>query len=238
MKILIAIAIVSASLILIRITEMLIRYFVGRRKRLKFLIRLFPLFELVTVAIIIFKLIDYLFSKSSYYEVIVISLIIIFIAFISWFLIRDLIAGIVFRTGNNFRSGSAVQFGNDKGKLLHMRASHIIIETREGKTIKIPYSRIANELISEHSDEGVREDSILIVRMPKSNAWNETESALRNILLNAPWRLLGSDPHVELIAEEEEFYEVEIHVKTRSSKYVENLFALLSRKFEIQLVRK
>lgn len=238
MKILVALAFVIAALALIRIIEMLIRYFAGKRQSLKFLIRFFPLFELVSVLIIIFNAIDYLFSESNYYKLIVMSLIISFIAFISWFLIKDLIAGIIFRTGNNFRSGSAIQIGETKGKMLKMRATHIIIETHNGKTVKIPYSRVANETISEHSEEWVRADSLLVIIIAKNMSWRETEMKLKNILLTTPWRLLGSKPLIKLRTDEGQFFEVEIQLKTRNSKYVDNLFLLLSRKFEIQLVNK
>ncbi len=232
MKVLIVIASVIGTILLVRIVEMLLRFFVGNRQRMKFIIRYFPIFELSAALLIIFWAVDYLFSAKSYYQTIMLSLVISFLALISWFVVRDLIAGIVFRTQNNLNRGSLVQLGNIAGKLLHMYATHIIVETNEGKTIKIPYSRLTNEIISEHSEEGARDDSVLTLKVNKKASWKETESELKNILLNTPWRLLNSELKIKLLSEQDNYYEVEIFVKTRSKKHEENLYALLADKFE------
>ncbi len=232
MKVLVVIASIIGTLLLVRIAEMLLRFFIGSRQRLKFILMYFPVLELTAILLIVFWAIDYLFSSKSYYYIIILSLIISFIALISWFVIRDFIAGIVFRTQNNFNRGASMKFGEIAGKLISMRTSHIVVETEEGRIIKIPYSRIIGEIVSEHPEEGVREDSVIGLKVKKSKKWNETEASLKNTILNSPWRLLSSEPKIKLLSEQDKYYEIEIHVRTRSKKHEENLNTFLSNKFE------
>ena len=232
MKVLVVIAAVIVTVILVRITEILLRFFIGNRQKLKFILRYFPILELLASLFLIFWAIDFLFSTKPYYQTIILSLIISFIALISWFVLRDLIAGVVFRTQNKIASGSSIQFGNIGGKLLHVRSTHIVIETDQGRTIKIPFSRVLNEIVSEQSEEGVYTDSVLRLKIRKNKNWKETESILKNILMNTPWRLLSHEPKINLLSEQDKYYELEIFVKTRSKKHEENLYNLLVDKFE------
>lgn len=232
MKVLVVIASVIGTLILVRIAEMLLRFFIGSRQRMKFILKYFPVLELSATLFIIFWAIEYLFSSKSYYQIILLSLIISLIALISWFVVRDFIAGIVFRTQNNLNRGATMKFGEIAGKLLSMRTTHIVVETDEGRVIKIPYSRIISEIVSEHPEDGVREDSMIRLEVKKKMKWNELESSLKNTILNTPWRLLTSEPKIKLLAEQDKYYEIQIYVRTRSKKHEENLKALLSNKFE------
>ncbi len=227
MKVLIIIAIIIGTVLLVRFTEMLLRFFIGSRQKLKFILKYFPVIELSATLLIVFWSTDYLFSEKTYYQTIILSLVVSFIALISWFIARDLIAGIVFRTQNNLRRGASLQLGKIEGKMFGMRATHIVIETDEGKMVKIPYSRIANEIVSEQPEEGVHEDSKLTLKIDKTKSWKDTETHLRNILLNAPWRILSSEPKIKLLSDEGPYYKIQIFVKTRNKKHTEKLHSLL-----------
>ena len=227
MKVLVVITLIVGTFILIRITEMLLRFFIGKRQKLKFIIRYFPIVELITTLSITFWAIDYLFSAKSYYQTIILSLIISIIALVSWFVARDLI----FRIQNNIRSGSSLQLGNIEGKMLRMGAAHIVIETNEGKIVKIPYSKVANEIVSEQPEEGVREDSELTLKIIRNKNWKEVEAELKNVLLHSPWRLINTDPRIELLSEEEEYFKIQIFIKTRGKKHTEQLRTYLLTRF-------
>ncbi len=231
MRVLLLIAIIIIAVILVRITEMLLRFFFGNRQKLKIVIRYFPIIELLATLLIFFWAIDYLFSEKSYYQVLILSLVISSIILISWFVARDLIAGLVFRMQNNLPRGASVQFGKTKGKLLQMRSTHIIIETNEGQIVKMPYSRVANEIISEYPVEGVREDSKLKLNISKKMSWSETEGLLRKTLLNTPWRLMNADPIINLLSDEGQHYIIQVFVKTRNKEHANRIHALLLSKY-------
>ncbi len=232
MKLLIAALVIAGTFFLIRLTGYLNKFLIKRHLKWKVLPRLFPLFELIVELSVVLWTINFLFQSKSYYNIIVIGIIIIFIGFFSWFLFRDLIAGYIFRIQNNFRSGIEIQLGETSGRLIEMRATHIIIETSEGKTVKIPYSRISSEIVSEQPAESITEDSVLTLQVTNNKSLPETEEKIRKALLNSPWRLLHREPVIKLKTQNEKHFVFEIQVKTRNRKHQQYLYISLLKQFE------
>ncbi len=232
MKLLIATIVLAGTFFLIRLTGYLNKFLIKRHLKWKVLSRLFPLFELIVGLSAVLWTINYFFQSKSYYNIIVISIIIIFIGFFSWFLFRDLVAGYIFRILNNFQPGIKIQLGATSGRLIEMRATHIIIETGEGKTVKIPYSSISSEIVSEQPAESITEDSVLTLQVTNNKNLPETEEKIRKALLNSPWRLLHREPVIKLKAQNEVHYVFEIQVKTRNKKHQQYLYSSLLKQFE------
>lgn len=231
MKFLVIFIVAAGTAILVRVFEIIIRAIIGNRQRLKFVTRFFPVFELLIGLALIFWAVDFLFSGKSYYFILVVSLIAVVVALISWYIFRDVLAGVVFRVQNNLPRGASIQLGNISGRMLQLRSSHIVIETEEGRTIRIPYSQATNEIISEQQEKGVHEDSTIKLRIPNKTNWSQLEIQLKNTLMNTPWRLIRSEPVVHLISEEKNFFQVEIHLKTHSKKHENNICQFLQNKF-------
>jgi hypothetical protein len=231
MKFLIIIAVIVGTALLVRIVEIVIRALIGNRQKLKFILRYFPILEFLIGLALIFWAVDFLFSDKSYFFILTIVIVAVVVALIAWYVFRDVMAGVVFRVQNNLPRGASVQLGEIKGRILHSRATHVVMETDEGKTIRIPYSHATSEIISEQQERGLHEDSIIELSIPKNDSWQKTKELLNNILLNTPWRLVHSEPVVHLISEEDANFRVEIHVKTHSKKYEDNLYKFLVGKF-------
>ena len=232
MKILIAAIILTGTYFLIRLTGNLLKFLFNRHLKWKFLLTLIPFLELILGLSAVLWAINFLFQTKSYYNILMISIVVIFVGFVSWFLLRDIVAGYVFRIQNNFRPGAKIQLGTTIGKLLSMNVTHIIIETGDGRTIKIPYSRISGETVSEQHEEIIAEESSLILRLISSKSLNEIEDDIRKAIMNSPWRLLHREPIIKLKSQNGEYFEYEIRVKTRNKKHQQYLYNSLLKKFE------
>ena len=148
MKILIVVIIVLSAFIGLRIIKLLIKRLAKKYAVWKKLLTLLPLAGFIIWLIILFWAVNYLFQDKSYYNVIIISIIVVLSLTIGWFLLKDIISGIIFRIQNNYSYGEFVQFGKISGRLNEMQLTHISIHTIDDKSIKIPYSRLSNEIIS------------------------------------------------------------------------------------------
>lgn len=232
MKIIIVVLIFAGSFFLILLTGNVIKFLTKRHLKWKFLFRLFPLIELAIGLFVILWSINFLFHAKSYYNILLICLAVIFIVLLSWFLLRDLVAGYIFRMQNSFRPGAEIQLGKSIGRLLSMRATHIIIETGDGRTVKIPYSLISNEIVSEQREETIAEDSSFTLRFSCKKNIQKTEKDIRKAVLNSPWRLLHREPVIKLKSENEDSFEFEIQVKTRNKKHLQYLYNSLLIKFK------
>ncbi|NJO88237.1 MAG: hypothetical protein HC831_04135 [Chloroflexia bacterium] len=59
----------------------------------------------------IFWSVNYLFYDKTYYNFIVFALIALIFISLSWFFVKDFVAGIAFKVQNNYAAGDNVQFG-------------------------------------------------------------------------------------------------------------------------------
>ncbi len=231
MKILLVTFIILVTYIFLLVLHVFIKQIVKRNNRWRNLLRIVPLIEFITWIIAIFWIINYLFEEKSYYQVIILSLVIILGISLGWFFLKDFVAGVIFRVQNNYTQGETIQVGNITGKIDALHVTHICIYTEEGKTIKVPYSKLNNEIISEQMEISSTEENKFLLKTNKKNSAKETGDTIHNILLNTPWRIKDKLPLIKYISEDNDTYTFEIQVQTRNSKHLGYLSKALSSKF-------
>ena len=191
-----------------------------------------PLIALVAWVLLLFWVIYFLFYEKSYYNFIVFALIVLIFLSVSWFFVKDFIAGVAFKVQNNYSSGDIVQFGNVSGKLDTLHLTHVSIYTNEGRLVKIPYSRLSNEIVSQKSAGGSLGREQFVLKVRKKQGVDELKEKLNNLLLNSPWRVSSRMPSVKLKAESEDFFEFEIQLEARNEKHLNYVVSFLSKKFD------
>ena len=190
-----------------------------------------PLTALFVWIIFVFWAVNFLFYDKTYYNFIVFTLIVLVILAVSWFFIKDFVAGISFRVQNNYSPGDNVQFGKISGRLDKLFLTHVSIYTSEGRLVKIPYSRLSNEIVSHKSTSGYSGNSKFIFKAPKNKPIGELKKSINSILMASPWRLPSRTPMVTLKSESEDVFEFEIQFETRSNQHLEYVIAYLDKRF-------
>ncbi|HUW93215.1 MAG TPA: mechanosensitive ion channel domain-containing protein [Bacteroidales bacterium] len=154
---------------------------------------------------------DHLFRDKFYYHYLIYALIIIVAGLTSWFFLRDVFAGLTFRIRHNLGNGSLIRVGDLSGQVKSQQLTCLILLTDDGKLLlRIPYSRIINEVVTELNYTGGHEEHTLHVRVELSVEKKNAESLIRSAVLNAPWSNLKEEPSIRFTEETEEgyFYEV------------------------------
>jgi len=192
-----------------------------------------PLIVLILWILILFWIIYYLFYEKSYYNFIVFALIVLIFLSISWFFVKDFIAGVAFKVQNDYSSGDIVQFGEVSGRLENLYLTHVSIYTNEGKLVKIPYSRLSNEIVSQKSSSGSFGRNQFLLKLPKKQTAAELKEILKNLLLNSPWRVVNRAPVINLKSESTDFFEFEIQLETRNDKHLNYVISYLKKRFNI-----
>lgn len=231
MKILFVIIIALSAMIGMRVIRLLIRQLMKKYSILKKLLNLMPLAGFIIWLILLFWAINYLFQDKSYYNVIIISIIVVLSLTIGWFFLKDIISGVIFRMQNNYSHGEFVQFGKISGRLNEMQLTHISIHTTDGKSIKIPYSRLSNEIISLKLESKSYDHNRFIMNVKKKYSRKETEDLMITELNNSPWRLGSTLPQVKFLNEDQANYSFEIQVQVRNQKHLNNIKNILLKKF-------
>lgn len=232
MKTIIVLVVIGCVFAGMEIIRLLIRQLVKRYSGWKKLADLMPLAGLIIWLVVLFWLVNYLFKYKSYYNIIVTSIIVILSLATAWFFFKDLIAGIFFRTLNNYSQGEFVQFGKISGRFNEMHLTHISMHTEDGRSIKIPYSRLSNKIISLKPETRSFENNRVVIHINKIYPKDETETTMYNLLNSSPWRIGTLMPQVKFVGEDNDHYSYEIQVKTRNQSHLDHIKNNLQGRFE------
>lgn len=232
MKILIVALVALSMFLLLKVIRLSIER-INKSNRLRKQIRVIePVLTFLFWVIILFWGLKFLLEEKSYYPLLLFSIIIILCLALGWFFVKDFIAGIIFRIQNDYSIGEMVQFGNISGKVYSILATHICIQTPEGKIIKIPYSRLSNELISQKPDFKALEQHKYTLRVSgKGQNSKEISEKLLQTMLLSPWIMGQKSPMINFLGEDHDTYTFEIMAYTRNEKHFGYLISMLKDHF-------
>jgi small-conductance mechanosensitive channel len=167
--------------------------------------------EIILWLVFVFWATDNLFSDKFYYHYLVYALIIIVTGLTAWFFLRDIFAGLIFRIRHNLKNGSLIRVGDFSGQVKSQQLTCLTLLADDGKLLlRIPYSRIINEVVTELKYTGGQEEHTLHVRVELSVEKKNAESLIRSAVLNAPWSNLNEEPSIRFVKETEEGYFFEV----------------------------
>lgn len=220
MKILIVLIIGIAVYFLLKVITTANSYLLKKYTKWTHKLNFIPALEFITWLIFIFWAIDYLFKNKMYYQYLVISIVIIVVGFLAWFVVKDFIAGIVFKVQNDLQENNNIQFGKITGIIKSQHLTHMKVETGTGQIIKIPYSRLNQEVISEISDSTSFEEFKFKVNTNKTLSKQDTEENIRFLVINSPWSNFNKSPVIKLISDNENNYTFDILVNALNHKHM------------------
>lgn len=220
MKILIVVLIGILVFAFLKAISTLYIYISKKYKKWTRKLNLIPAVEFISWLIFIFWAIDYLFKNKLYYQYLVISIVIIVVVFLAWFVVKDFIAGIVFKVQNDLQTNNKIQLGAINGIIKAQHLTHIKVETSAGQIVKIPYSRLNHEIISEISDSKTNEDFKFQLQIKKTRSKQETEDQLNFLIINSPWSNFNRKPIMKLVSEDETFYTFDVTASTLNHKHM------------------
>jgi hypothetical protein len=224
MKIIIVILVAVLIFLGIKILRLGLKYLLDRYSRLDFLRNIMIVTEFLIWLIFVFQSTNFLFSDNFYYQYLVISFILIFLGFLTWFFIRDIFAGFIFRIRYSLKAGDYISTGSLSGQVKSQRLSSIKLITKKGLILNIPYTKMINEVITEKGFRGTPEEHILQLQVDLSLGRTNAEELIRTALLNTPWTNLKEEPVIRFLKENEKGYFFEItlfYVKMKHMKFIE-----------------
>ena len=226
------------ALVLIIIPALLINYFKGvvnklmfRFKIAKMVFKILPLIELLFWVILIFWITKFLFAEFRFYNFLVASLIVVAILLISWYYFRNFIAGIFFRLKHKFTVGTIIEYADTTGEIKSLTSSFLVIEEKDDRLIRIPYSKLSDAVLAEHSDINTFNESKFTLSTGINLGADQTQKAIESSIGLSPWQKLNRKPQVSFLGEEEGTYRFEVNVSTRNEKHLSHLISALKKEF-------
>ncbi|MCB9207611.1 MAG: mechanosensitive ion channel, partial [Ignavibacteriales bacterium] len=143
-EILVAFILLIAFLLFV-LMKIVKKYFVERQFSYRHQ-QYYSLLEIVIWIIFTIWALKTILEESIYYTVIVIVIFLSLAIWITWFVVKDFIAGLVFKFNDNYQKGQFIEVNDIKGYIEEMNYLTLDLISETGETIKIPYSKIQGNI--------------------------------------------------------------------------------------------
>lgn len=158
----------------------------------------------------IFWAANHLFSDKFFYQYLVYSLYFITFVLLTWFLIADIVAGVVFKVKYNLRPGMNIRTKDFSGTIKSQHVTYIKLRTEEGQIVRVPYNKINNLVISEMIHPEWLAEHVIHVRIAPGLSKQDAGKLIRETIINMPWSNLKEEPSIKFIRETENGFFVDV----------------------------
>ena len=158
----------------------------------------FPLVELVSWLIFLVLYLFLFFVIHSVFAYILIGFIIFLLYFVMMFGLKDMIAGVFFKSRNKFNVGDILEFDGQKGIIKNLGNSSIEIESGDGQTQFIPYAKIIFSLTKKSEITGQSSGYSFLLETVSDKDVLETMNEIKTAIISLPWSSVQRAPLINL----------------------------------------
>ncbi|MCB2220284.1 MAG: mechanosensitive ion channel family protein [Bacteroidetes bacterium] len=225
-------------LMLFRVLRFSLPWLLRNPKKLGFLKRQLPVIEIVFWFLYLSWFVFRFAQKLEVYALVVAAILFILLFWFSKFYLREIIAGIIFKTTGRYKKGDTLQTGDYSGKILRFRSDVVELESSDGRLIFLPYSQLTGGAVNIKS-EGAEKASGYSFEMITDPDMDPAafEQALQSHALSLPWISISKPIQVSLqkTGAEGMAYKVTVYLldrtfSTRAEKAIREQFEISGTK--------
>jgi small-conductance mechanosensitive channel len=136
-----------------RLFKYLLRFLRLSRDKVLIIDKYLPVSEMIVWGLFFIWAIQFLYNKGYLLALMPAIVLIIILLYLSWFGLKDIIAGLVFKTSNQLQINDHITITEPDiaGKIISIRRTFLELEDESGRVILIPFSKIAGTIIFKNS---------------------------------------------------------------------------------------
>lgn len=218
--------------VIFKIIRFLLPILVKSFKKASPVISYFPIFE-TAGWLFFFSWYTFRFAEiKSIYALVIASVLLVIIFWISRFFLKDLIAGLIYRSSDRFKPGDQLNLDEWKGTIKKFRLTVLEIESSEGNTLFIPYNKLidAVNIRSDRTDQTASYTFLLETKLTKS--LDETLGDIKYYILSLPWSSVQKSPQLVLREQSDERLLVEVTVYPVDKTYTKKIENEITKKYQ------
>ncbi|MBU0489757.1 MAG: mechanosensitive ion channel family protein [Bacteroidetes bacterium] len=220
-----------------RLLHFLLPYVILRQDDQRIARRSLPFVEMVAWVLYLIWALQFFYLHSRLFVSGPALLLLILIFIVSWFALRDIIAGVIFKTGRSFRINQQISVGGFGGKIMALHLRTIELETETGEIVSLPYSRVLGQVIvKSHPAERILSHSFRI-HLVRSKPLLESIEEIRRDILNMPWVSVKKTPRIRAVEETESEFVLEISVFSIEADYFFRIEKAIREKHDSRFVK-
>ena len=153
-------------------------------------------------------------GDTLYYQLTILLILLVIFIWISWFVVRDFIAGLVLKLNDSFQLGQYFKVGDIEGTILAADYLQLNLRQENGVVVKIPYNKISGAI---HARGDAKDQSMKYsfeVQVGDDFAEADVRSCIRRAILLTAGARINAEPRIirRGIENKKQWYEVQVPV--------------------------
>ncbi|MFH1937176.1 MAG: mechanosensitive ion channel domain-containing protein, partial [Bacteroidota bacterium] len=176
-----------ALFLFIRLLRFLLPVLFYKEKPRLFIFKVFPVAELLFWLIYLSWFV-FLFSEAKeIYVFVVLAILLMVLFWISRFWIKDLIAGVIFRSSTRLKAGDMLHFGEITGTIKKFGNYSVELETQDNQTVFIPYGKLVDDVNIKSERTGQSKGYTFSLECSRKEELNAVMQQIRSTIFSTPW---------------------------------------------------
>ncbi|GEM_PF-4406769 len=179
--------------------------------RFEELSRLIPAFEGLTWLLFVLLAISLIFKDKLFYSVGILMVLVVTVGWLSWFFVRDFVAGMMLRSSQTFELGDRLRVQDFEGVLQRIGHFSMTLEGDDGQSTVIPFSTVSDTMLTRIGAGTLLKSRTFQVKITPEKSSNAIQQ-IRQLALIAPWTSIMHEPKIKFITENHDsiIYEVTV----------------------------
>jgi hypothetical protein len=182
---------------------------------------LLPIVELVVWVAVLLWMVSAIYVSKNYFVLLSMAILFALLAVPLFYLIRNFIAGIIFRIQNKLMPGMYINLEGIAGVVKRTGHLGLEIEDRQRNIRVIPYYTIRSASILRQGNNPHLEKVTLCFTLPVTGPIRELSNKLQREVLMTPWVAVSQPPAIESISHEEGKIQVDVGVFMPDRSYAD-----------------
>jgi small-conductance mechanosensitive channel len=172
--------------------------------------KFFTILEGTSWVLLLLSAAFFFLKHNIVFSAILFLLLFLILYWYSRFVLRDYIAGLVFKAENRFSLDEIIEVEGQKGKIKKFHYRNIEIENENGKMILLPNSMLLGIISSPQNISETVLNFSFEINIPSEETFDIIAKQLIRFIFSLPWAVLKNEPKIQLINEIEDFFIVRI----------------------------
>ncbi len=227
MSVIFIIATGAILFIVLRILFFIARISGKRHSFFHALTQIIPAFEFTVWIVFVFWAIYNLFISYTFMPFIIAAMAVVLFTTLGWYVIRDLVSGVVLKTENGFKPGQYIKTPLAEGIIKRTGYLSIELETTNGEYIKIPYSKLINQALTKPFTEKSYKYAMIKLNIPGNFPHREIKERILSAVSSTPWVIYNRPPEIQIKQINDSTAQVEVRFLSFSDEYINQLKSFL-----------
>jgi small-conductance mechanosensitive channel len=202
-------------------------------QKVEFLNKYLPVVELITWIIFLLWSVEFLSSRGQLISLLPLLVFIIIILYLAWYTLKDITAGVIFKTGKTHHVDDHISVAGITGKITAMGMRNLQIEDYSGQIVTIPYSKIVGNIMlkSYPSQSLLSHNFSMKIAVDEETDIFKTIENIRTSILTLPWSSQKKEPKIIIETESEDYFMLSITIFSLDESYFKKTEKILQKQF-------